>query len=317
MDLLRKYLLSSAAVWQAPDTPAEPAAPDAAVAAAALAPEGGGDAPAAPETPAEPAPARQPPADTRPMVPVSTMMQRISSETRRVQEAQERATLAERRAADLEAMMERLRANPGAPAAPGAPAPAPAAPSARAPAGSDQDAHRAQVRAEAAAMRLYEDSLELRNRGMAAFGAGFTDTLRILEAVGATSNDEFVADVLAVDKANGHVILDRLAKDPERAVELAGMDSRRRVMELTRMAASIEQPAAAAAPKSDAKPAAPAAPAAPAVSKAPPPKPVHSPTAAAPAIDPTTAEGNDKMDDKAWQDWFNSEGHKQLFKQRA
>lgn len=66
---------------------------------------------------------------------------------------------------------------------------------------------------------------------------------------------------------------------------------------------------ATAAPAADVKPAPkPAAAEAPkpALSRAPAPKPAIAPHAAAPEVDPTTPEGNDKMDDKQWEAWYRA-----------
>lgn len=196
---------------------------------------------------------------------------------------------AEQRAKDLEAIIERMQANPTAVPPPG--------PAVRQPAKQPDD-FSAAVKAQAAHDRFIEDTLGVRQAGITKF-PDFLESLRILEAVGVTSSDDFVADVLAVDKGTAHEIFDKLAKDPEKAASLVGMDSRRRIAELTRMADAPKpepKPAVAEAPK----------PAAPAISRAPAPKPAVSPLAAAPDVDPTTPDGNDKMDDKAWEAWYKA-----------
>jgi hypothetical protein len=97
----------------------------------------------------------------------------------------------------------------------------------------------------------------------------FDEIANILGAVGCV-NDEFVADVLAVDRPNAHKTLALLAAEPETAARLASMDSRSRIAELTRItmakAAVVEPPA-------------PAKPAPKLVSKAPAPAPVVEPSA--------------------------------------
>jgi hypothetical protein len=105
--------------------------------------------------------------------------------------------------------------------------------------------------------------------GYAAFtGPRFDEMANILGAVGCV-NDEFIADVLAVDRPNAHKTLAALAAEPETAARLASLDSRSRIAELTRItmakAAVIEPPAPKPAPK--------------VVSKAPPPPPVVEPSA--------------------------------------
>lgn len=293
MSVLRSYLLSSAAVWQAPDTPATPD------------PAGGGDgapppagaepgAGAAPPPPdpgagAPPAGAEPPrPGDQRRMIPLDTMMQRISAEQRRVQEANERVQRAEREAADAKALLARLQAAPPAAGQPPASQPAPAAPAAPA---ADPGRYQADVNAAAAAQRLFEDSLTLKNEGLRQFGAQFNDTLRIMDALGAfegQKGDEFVSDLLAADKANAHVLLAKIAQDPERAVALVGMPSRMRMVELTKMLDKPAAPPAAAAP---------AAPGLKPISNAPPPRPPSEP-ATPPSNDNPLYD--DKTDDDAW-----------------
>src|SRR6185312_11344868 len=98
----------------------------------------------------------------------------------------------------------------------------------------------------------------------AQFGPAFQGALTILNAANVVNNDEFVADLIAVDRANAHVMLERLAKEPERAAALASLSSRQRIAELTRM--SLQPPA------KDEKPAPPG------VSKAPAPPPYVAPS---------------------------------------
>jgi hypothetical protein len=108
--------------------------------------------------------------------------------------------------------------------------------------------------------------------GYAAFtGPKFDEMANILGAVGCV-NDEFIADVLAVDRPNAHKTLAALAAEPETAARLASLDSRSRIAELTRItmakaavAAVIDPPAPKPAPK--------------VVSKAPAPPPVVEPSA--------------------------------------
>ncbi len=188
-------------------------------------------------------------------------LERISQESARAQDAAAKLVAAERRAADAEALAERLRL------------------------GSDQTQRQepqqrthepdrqAEIRREAFALRLAEDSMEVRNRGIAEYGASFVESLGILQAVGAVT-DDFVSDVLAVDKSNAHKIFDQIAKDPERAATLAAMSSRQRIAELTRMSvastvASTAVPAPVPAATTPQK----------TVSKAPAPPPRIEPTA--------------------------------------
>lgn len=221
-------------------------------------------------------------------------MRRIAEETERRQRAEAQADEDRRARADAQALLERLQRG-GSDTQP-----APTARPATAPQPGQDDFDRA-VAARAAQQRLYDDSLDVRNAGVAAF-QDFGDTLGILNAVGVT-NDDILADLFAVDKANAHVILDKLAKDPERAAAMVKMDPRRRTAEFTRMSMAEQKPAAAAAP---AAPAAPA-PAARAVSRAPAPRP---------AVEPVSPATNDWQSDEADDEAF-SRGWDQQYRKRA
>jgi hypothetical protein len=143
------------------------------------------------------------------------------------------------------------------------------------------------VEARAAAKLLFKDSTDVRLAGQKEF-ADFGDSLAILTAVGATS-DEFVGDVIDTDKDTAHKMFDFLAKNPERAAQLVNMPSRRRVAELTRISMSeIAKPVA--------KEAAPAPKPAP-VSKVPAPKPVLEAAGGVEEVD------EDKMSDAQWSAW--------------
>ncbi len=146
------------------------------------------------------------------------------------------------------------------------------------------------VQEEAARQRVFADGADIRAAGLAEF-PDFAQTVDILGAIGLASND-FVADVAAVDKANAHRILQKLAKDPEKAASLAAMDTRRRTAELTRMSIA-EQPKNAAA--------APAAPAAARPSNAPKPAPALAPGAGAPESDGL----GDDVPDEVWSKNFD------------
>jgi hypothetical protein len=108
--------------------------------------------------------------------------------------------------------------------------------------------------------------------GYAAFGGPkFDEMANILGAVGCV-NDEFVADVLAVDRPNAHKTLAALAAEPETAARLASLDSRSRIAELTRITmakAAVVEPVVVVVPKVAPK----------VVSKAPAPAPVVEPSA--------------------------------------
>lgn len=222
-----------------------------------------GGEPPAPEL--APQPDRTPPA---------WALSRISEESARARAAEERAAEATRRANAAEELAQRLQAGQQQPPAPPAPA---------------QDDRAAEIQRAAAQQRLVEDSTDVLNQGNAQFGAEFGTTLRILRSVGATTNDEFVSDVLAVDKANAHVLLHTIARDPEKALSLAQMNSRQRIAELTRMSMATAAAPAETTPAPAAK-----APAVPVkqVSKAPAPAPAVTPSASK-VVDWRTDEASD------------------------
>jgi hypothetical protein len=191
---------------------------------------------------------------------------------------------AEQRAADAEALAARLQAGNNPP--PADPKP---------PTQQPQDFNAA-VRTEAQRLRLADDSTAVRDAGLREFGTDFNQSLSILTAVGAT-NDDMVLDLIAVDRANAHKILANLAKDPEKAASLVGMDSRRRIAELTRMADAIVAPKSAdPAPKAPAPPAPPAK----GVSRAPAPPPPVDPSASK-TVDWRSDEVSDEEFSKGWE----------------
>lgn len=285
MQVLAKYLLSSAlsSIPRSPDDPAagdpvEPVAGD----TSALQPEPvAGDAAPEPEA-AAPEPVVAPKPEPR-MVPLRVMQERIGEESAKRQQEADRAAAAERRAADAEEMIRRLQADPAAPKPPAAAAPQ----------GRTQDEFDAAVQRTAAIQRMGEDTVAVKNAGLAQF-PDFNESLAMLNAIGLTNDAEIVLDILAVDKANAHVLIDKLAKDPERAAAFVTMNPRHRIAELTRMTTLAEaaKPAAAVEPKPTQ------------ISRAPAPRPSIAPQAGAPEVDPRTPDGNDKMDDSAWNAWY-------------
>ena len=222
------------------------------------------------------------PAPVGEVVPRKVFLDRVNEETNKRRASEQALTEANKRAADAEALAARLQQ---AGAKPGEHAAAPM----RTEVQPQPQDFQAQVRIEAQRQRIYEDSVEVLNAGSGAF-KDFSDSLGILKALNVT-NDDFLADLIAVDKLNAHIILDRLAKDPTRAQTLAAMDSRRRTAELTRMAmAEQAKPAAGAAPA--AKPAS--------VSRAPAPAPVLEGTQANVVDALTDDKASDQDFSKAW-----------------
>ena len=237
------------------------------------------DPPPAPEPVADPIPAPVEPAKT------PWYMDRIAKEAARARENEERASAAEKRAQDAEALAARLRAQTGGEGVPATAAATPAAETAA--------QRQAAIRQEAQTQRFYEDTLEVRRRGEAEFGPKFGEALNILGALGATT-DDFIADVLAIDKSNAHALLDKLAKDPERAASLTSMTSRQRIAELTRMSITKTDDAGTSA-------SAVVAPAPKTTSKAPPPAPVVTPSASK-VIDWRTDEASDDEFDAGFKE---------------
>lgn len=241
----------------------DPKAPVAPVAAPAIAD------PATPPVAAEPVAADPVAKPVNPNSP-KWALDRISQESQGRREAE---SLAQREAARADAAEELLRrmqttgtTSPNRtemrtePALRTEPAPRPVT---AAPTGD----RRAEVAAEAARQRFLEDINAVSTKGIAQFGAdSFVGTVKTLEAVGAT--DDFLADVLAIDKDNAHAIFQKIAAEPERAATLARLPSRQRIAEITRMTLGDKPNGSNAVtePKTELKPSA-------TVSKAPPPAP--------------------------------------------
>ena len=158
------------------------------------------------------------------------------------------------------------------------------------------------VQQEAARLLFQRDLQNVSEAGIKAYGPSWAEAVNLLTRCNANT-PEFVASVMEIDPARTHEIMFEIAKDPERAVSLARMTPVRRAAEITRMSM----------PKTDAKPAVDPKPEPEVktpVSKAPAPKPAIAPRASAPEIDPTTPEGDEKMDDKAWERWFKEKHYK-------
>lgn len=274
---LRKYLIP---LYQAPEPPAgvavEPPVPPV---AEAPPPE----PPVEPEAPPEPAPEES--HGNKGKKP--WFLDRISEETGRRTAAEQRAADAERRLQEAQAVVERLQsANPERPQ-PFQPPPTP-----------PRDEIDRLASEKAKQLRFYEDTSEVKNAGLRDFGSSFENDLNILNAVGAT-NDEMVADVLAVDKPNAHKLLNKLASDPERAAALAKMNSRARIAELTRMTMAQAAPVEPTlpAPKT-------------------PPKQVSKAPAPPPPVEPSASQVTDWRSDKSSDADF-SRGWEENMRKRA
>lgn len=282
---LRHYLLSN--VCRSPDDPVA-AEPDV-VEVVAVEPENALTGEAAPEPePAEPvaeepapAPARAAEGEHGNKGKTPWYMGRINEETNAKNAAAARAAAAETERDNYRAMLERLQAGEKSG---DVPAPKPAA--------SEIDT----LVLQRAEQLVFEDTKNgLVRKGQSDFGqAAFDDACRVVVACG-LAPDDLVRDLLAVDGANASKLIMDLASDGERAARLASMNPRQRISELTRMSM------ATAAPAADTKPAPKPAP-----SRAPTPKPAIAPHAAAPEVDPTTPEGNEKMSDAQFEAWWKA-----------
>ena len=267
---------------EAPDTASGPAATDPAAAADAAAAQAAAAA-AAPQAndggnPPDPAPAAPPAKKDSPWY-----LSRISEEAAARRAAESELEALRKRAADAEALASRLQQGQGG----NPPAPHQAPP-------VDETERQRAIRVEAENMRFAEDTADVAARGRAEFGASFQDTIGVLNAVtgGGRVLDDLCRDVLAIDKASAHQILKQIADDPERAANMARMDSRRRIAELTKMSIAATK-AADPAPKPNDPPARQ-------VSKAPAPPPPVTPSATK-----TPAVYSDELSDEEFTRQFN------------
>lgn len=262
---IRRHLLSN--VFRSPDDPAidppavDPVDPPVAVAADPPAPA----APAAGDPPADPpAPAPEP-------KPPGWWLTRLAEESEAKRQAELRATRAE----------EQLRARPPVAGDP------PPAPQTRTIATDSPEFNDAVTR-RANEIKLGEDSSAVLAAGIAKF-PDFGQAVDLLSKLNVT-HDEFVMDLIAADRVNGHLILNDLAKHPETAISLSKMPSRQRIAELVRMSTAL-------APKAPATP----APAAPTLSKAPKPAPALAPVGDGGGDDPLTSDAG--TDDEFYAAW--------------
>ena len=243
-----------------------------------------------PEPPAavEPPVAADPPVEPAPVVEHGNkgkkpwFLTEISDERAAKNAEREGRLTAERKLQEAQALLQRMQTNPDTPPTP---QPQQTIPDA-------QEIDRL-VDQRAETKRFVEDTVSVKNAGLAAFGANFETTLGILTDLGVTK-DDVVADFLAVDKANTHILLDRLAADPEKASALARMTPLARIAEITRMSMT-------AAPAAKPTPAAPAVPPARQVSRAPAPPPPVEPSASQ-EIDWRSDKASDADFSRGWEE---------------
>lgn len=235
------------------------------------------------ETPVE---SGEPPASEPPRKKASPLIAELTAQRARRREAEERAATAERKAADAQALLDRLTSRKEGEPAP-APTPTPQAP-------DDAEVDR---RAE---YKLFLRDVEgLRSRGMAEFGADtFADTIKSLAAYGA-DNDGFVRAVMEVDRENAHKLLQEISQDEVRAIGLVNMTNTQRIAELTRMSIARQTKTAEPTKGAEPKPAASSA-----ISRAPRPAPAIS--ASTSSESPRWSDKrSDKEFDKDFADWAN------------
>jgi hypothetical protein len=147
------------------------------------------------------------------------------------------------------------------------------------------------------------DVQSMQAEGLKEFGPAFNERVRILEAVGA-ADDNFVSQVMAVDRPNAHKLLNKIAEDPERAVALVQMNPTQRIAEITRIAM------ATAAPKTEVK-----------TEVKPEPKPVTTKAisrapAPPPPVEPSSSKTVDWRTDEASDAEFDA-GFKAMMQRRS
>lgn len=286
MDLLAKYFSSH--VYQAPDAAAASADP------LAPAPAPPADAPSGDAPPVDLQPDTPPAPPPRAMIPQDVFVREVTPLRAKVRETETALEQANRRLAEQDEMLRRLQ-QPRPPDQPPTPprddrgrfASEPPPPS------NFEEA----VRQESFKREFARDTGEVRTAGMAKF-TDFQQTLGVLDALGVTTN-QVILDLLSADKANAHVILDHLAKNPEKAAAITSMDQGRRIAEFVRMAPLTT------AQQTD-KPAAPAAPPA-RVSRAPNPPPPVDPGATK-TIDWRSDEADDATFDAGFHEMMKKRG---------
>lgn len=201
----------------------------------------------------------------------------------RISEESERARQAETRAQELEAMLERARANPD-PATITRP---------------DDTAIETRARQIAQDTINGEKIRSVVQSGMTKY-SDWDDRAATLGAAGAASPD-FILDVVSVDPVNAHEILHKLADEPQKAARLAKMDPRTRTIELVKM--SMAAQGTTEPPKPTEKPL--------------PPKTVSKAPAPAPAVDPGASQTLDWRTDPNISDAEFSKRWDENAKQRS
>lgn len=235
------------------------------------------------EEPIEPAiepeakPAKKPP---------DPLISEITKLRARVRDEEAKTEQARKEAADARALADRLAKGDGTGEALKPPAPSP------------RTLDDAEIDRRADYKLFLREVADMRQIGETSFGKDeFNGVVQSLAAYGA-DNDEFIRQVMAVDRGNAHGLLKDIAEDPARAIGLVNMNPTQRMAELTRM--SIATKTKTAEPKVDAK-VTPRA-----ISTAPKP---------APAISSSTSATPDWRTDKASDEDF-TKGFNEMLKNR-
>lgn len=230
---------------------------------------------------AEPEPKPEPKPEPPKMVPLRVLQERIGEEGEKRRQAEELARQERQARINAEELVRRLQAGEKPDTAP---PPRPAATESVA-----ENERQAIINAA-----LFErDRDAIISAGVRTYGAQWDEAVNALGTYGAAS-PEFVSNVMDVDRERAHELLFAISQDPTRAMALARMAPTRRIAEITRMAMAAN---------TDPKPTDSAL-TRPAVSRAPTPKPTIAPRAPAPEVDPRTPEGNDKMSDAEFNEWY-------------
>ena len=251
-------------------------------------------APAAVEPPAPAAPAAvDPPVAVEPPAPRNEApkwaLERISQESARAREERGLREVAERKAQEYEAMLERMRQQP-----PVDPARQPQPPQRQEPPRPDS---RDAIEAAAARHVYLRDVEDVRSKGLSQYGAEFNDTIRAVTAYGV--DDAFLQDVIDADRSNAAAMLQQLAHDADRTIAMTRMSSRQRIAELARMNMVEAQKSGASAGGAASAPRS-------ATSRAPAPPP---------SVQPTARQETDWRSDKASEKDYTS-GFRETFKKR-
>jgi hypothetical protein len=199
-------------------------------------------------------------------VSVKVMLDRIGAKEAQRQQAEEQRLAAERKAQDLQVMIERLQGGAKEPD----------------PQNNQQIDIERLVDQRVEQRQFIADKNSIVRAGRSAFGMSDFDQLVDVAASMGCVTDDFIKSVLAVDRTNAHQIFAELGRQPEIAAQLATLDPFQRTAELTRLSMTIANPPASKVAAAPAKQ----------VSRAPAPPPPVEPSASK-AVDWRKDEASD------------------------